>query len=59
MKSPKIEMYPLNNEHATLIRNILHNERLRYQAIEGDGAYIRTVTEAIDRMEHPNKYYPT
>jgi hypothetical protein len=52
-------MYPLNNEHATLIRNILHNERLRYQAIEGDGAYIRTVTEAIDRMEHPNKYFPT
>ena len=63
MKSQKIEMYPLNNEHASVIRNLLHNERLKYQAIDGvsskEGHYYTIITDAIERMEHPERYYPT
>ena len=63
MKSQKIEMYPLNNEHASVIRNLLHNERLKYKAIDGvsskEGHYYNIITDAIERMEHPERYYPT
>mgnify|MGYP004355113553 CR=1 FL=1 len=63
MKSTKIEMYPLSNEHATIIKNLLHNERIRYQAIDGvqasEGHYYNLITDAIKRMEHPEEYYPT
>lgn len=56
-------MYPLSNEHATIIKNLLHNERVRYQAIDGvqasEGHYYNLITDAIKRMEHPDEYYPT
>ena len=59
MKNKKIEMFPLNNEHATVIRNLLHNEKLHYQSTQGTGQLLNVLTEAIERMEHPEKFFPT
>ena len=54
-------MYNLNHDHACLIRNLLHNERLQYAYCDKalDAQWIRTVNEAIDRMEHPDRYITT
>tara|TARA_B100000212_G_scaffold341592_1_gene325225 strand:+ start:3133 stop:3297 length:165 start_codon:yes stop_codon:yes gene_type:complete len=48
----------LSNEHATLIRNLLHNEKLHYksQGIDVEGHLINVINEAIERMEHPEKF---
>ena len=58
MKSKKIGTFPLSNEHATLIRNLLHNEKLHYrsQGIDVEGHLINVINEAIERMEHPEKF---
>ena len=58
MKSKKIGTFPLSNEHATLIRNLLHNEKLHYrsQGIDVEGHLLNVINEAIERMEHPEKF---
>lgn len=50
--------YPLNHEEASLIRNLLHKERIEYQYVDGrdDARYFKTVNDAISAMEHPEKY---
>jgi hypothetical protein len=61
MKSKKIGTFPLSNEHATLIRNLLHNEKLQYrsQGITVEGHLLNIINEAIERMEHPEKFNST
>jgi hypothetical protein len=53
--------YYLTDEEATLIRNVLHNERMQYKAIENktDGEYYRQLVSTIDAMEHPEKHQPS
>ena len=51
--------YYLTNDEATLIRNLLHNERMQYKAEGREGAFYNTIVSAIDTMEHPEKYQPT
>ena len=55
MISNKRMTFQLTHEEATLIRNLLHNERMQYKA-EGGGAFYQTIVSAIDAMEHPEKY---
>jgi len=61
--TPQKEMtFTLNNEHATIIRNLLHKERVEYQYCDysgNDAIYYKTLTEAIARMEHPEQYSTT
>jgi hypothetical protein len=54
-------MYPLSLDHASIIKNLLHNERLRYKGIDqpNEGIYFKSIDEAISRMDHPDKYYPS
>lgn len=54
-------MYNLKDSHACLIRNLLHNERIQYAHVgrSPDAQWINTVNEAIDRMEHPERYIST
>lgn len=62
MNFPRDDMYNLKDNHACLIRNLLHNERLQYEYADIkalDAQWIRTVNEAIDRMEHPDRYIIT
>jgi len=61
MKNSKIVMYPLSIDHASIIKNLLHNERLRYKGIDqpNEGIYFKSIDEAISRMDHPDKYYPS
>ena len=62
MHLPKETMYSLNNEHATIIRNLLHNERIQYEYCDykgTDAVYFKTITEAIARMEHPEQFTGT
>ena len=54
MNFPKSTMYNLENDHACVIRNLLHNERLQYEYADHkgkDAAYYKTISEAIARME--------
>jgi len=54
--------YPLTHEEASLIRNLLHKERIEYQYCDytgNDAMYFRTVTDAISAMEHPEEYQST
>jgi len=54
--------YPLTHEEASLIRNLLHKERIEYQYCDytgNDAIYFRTVTDAISAMEHPEEYQST
>jgi len=54
--------YPLTHEEASLIRNLLHKERIEYQYCDytgNDAIYFKTVTDAISAMEHPEKYQST
>lgn len=59
MISNKRTMYYLTNEEASLIRNLLHSERMQYKAEGRDGAFYNTIVSAIDAMEHPEKYQPS
>ena len=53
-------MYYLTHEEASLIRNLLNNERMQYRAEDlNGGAFYATIVSAIDAMEHPEKYQPT
>ena len=59
MNFPKSTMYNLENDHACVIRNLLHNERLQYEYADHkgkDAAYYKTISEAVARMEHPEEY---
>jgi len=54
--------YPLTHEEASLIRNLLHKERIEYQYCDytgNDAVYFKTVTDAISAMEHPEEYQST
>jgi len=53
--------YHLTNEESSLIRNLLHKEKIEYQYVEGkeDARYFKTVNDAISAMEHPEKYQPS
>jgi len=54
--------YPLTHEEASLIRNLLHKERIEYQYCDytgNDAIYFKTVTDAISAMEHPEEYQST
>jgi len=61
MYSNKRMKYYLTDEEATLIRNVLHNERMQYKAIENktDGVYYQQLVSTIDSMEHPEKHQPS
>jgi hypothetical protein len=50
--------YYLTNEEATLIRNLLHKERIEFSLYDGGGALSTIISNAIDAMEHPKKYQP-
>lgn len=59
MRLPKDMTFTLNEDHAALIRNLLHRERIEYQYCDytgNDAMYFKTVTEAITRMEHPEQF---
>ena len=56
MISNKRMTFQLTHEEATLIRNLLHKERMQYKAEGRDGAFYNTTVSAIDAMEHPEKY---
>lgn len=56
MISKQRKMYHLNHEEASLIRNLLHAERMQYKAEGTGGALYDTIVSAIDAMEHPEKY---
>lgn len=60
MISNKRMNYYLTHEEASLIRNLLHTERITYKA-EGreGGALYNTVVSAINAMEHPEKHQPS
>lgn len=59
MISNQRTMYYLTNEEASLIRNLLHSERMQYKAEGRDGALYNTIVSAIDSMEHPEKHQPS
>ena len=59
MTSNKRMNYPLTHEEASLIRNLLHKERIEYQYCDytgNDAIYFKTVTDAISAMEHPEEH---
>jgi hypothetical protein len=54
--------YYLTHEEASLIKNLLHKERIEYQYCDytgNDAIYFKTVTDAISAMEHPEQYQST
>ena len=61
MYSNKRMKYYLTDDEATLIRNVLHNERMQYKAIENktDGVYYQQLVSTINAMEHPEKHQPS
>lgn len=50
--------YYLTHEESTLIRNLLHRERIEFHLYEGEGELSKIIKSAIDAMEHPEKYQP-
>ena len=56
MISNKRMTFQLTHEEATLIRNLLHNQRMQYKAEGRNGTFYQTIVSAIDAMEHPEKY---
>ena len=61
MTSKRMNYY-LTHEEASLIKNLLHKERIEYQYCDytgNDAIYFKTVTDAISAMEHPEQYQST